>query len=150
MKPIDRFVKKVKITANGCWEWQGCVFGKRGGYGMFRYQSKMVRAHRWLYQYVHNKSLEPNIFVCHTCDNPLCVNPSHLFEGTPQDNMTDKIKKGRQKNLKGVKHQNSRLTEQQVLDIRNDSRRAIDIAKKYNISKWYVYEIKSKKTWRHI
>ena len=145
VKSIDRFIKKIKINANGCWEWQG--YCTNDGHGLFA----RTTAHRWFYQHIHNKLLDPNIFVCHICDNPPCVNPSHLFEGTPQQNVDDMIQKGRQKNShKGIKHPNSRLTEQQVLAIRNDGRRPAVIAREYGITLVHLLNIKNKKVWRHI
>ena len=95
MKPIDRFNEKFKIAESGCWEWQQ---GKKEEYGKF-FDGKQVGAHRWSYQYFIG-AIPENHFICHTCDNPKCVNPEHLFAGTSSDNQIDYHLKG---NLK-IKH----------------------------------------------
>jgi len=107
------------------------------------------KAHRFSYQ--HFKGPIPEgMCVCHTCDNPSCVNPDHLFLGTHTDNMRDKMSKGRGGHLIGSRHQGSKLTEQQVLAIRADKRRQIDIAAAYGIKQPQVSEIKRRVAWTHI
>jgi hypothetical protein len=91
---MDRFFNKVKVnTVNDCWEWQAAKNTK--GYGVFSFKGKDVKAHRWSYEYHNNISLNPKECVCHRCDNPVCVNPDHLWIGTQQDNIQDMIAKGR-------------------------------------------------------
>lgn len=97
----ERFFEKVnKDGINGCWLWRGGTRGRgKLKYGSAWYNGKNEGAHRlsWIF---HNgylpshKGLDP-VEVCHKCDNPLCVNPDHLFLGTRKDNMQDKINKGR-------------------------------------------------------
>jgi hypothetical protein len=83
----DRVVK-----SDGCWLWGG---GRsENGYGAFYWHGKQTGAHRVAYELVHG-SIASDMLVLHKCDNPPCVNPDHLFLGTPQDNMTDKTIKGR-------------------------------------------------------
>jgi hypothetical protein len=77
----------------GCYDWIG---GKNNiGYGMFRDGDKMRTAHRVSYEIYNNKTIPKYMCVCHTCDNPKCVNPSHLWLGTMKDNMDDKMRKNR-------------------------------------------------------
>jgi len=98
----ERFFEKVnKDCFSDCWEWTG---GTRGRpplmYGSFWVNSSHMGAHRYSF-YIHNGSLPEyinanvSLEVCHTCDNPICVNPDHLFLGIRSDNMQDKVSKGR-------------------------------------------------------
>lgn len=95
-----RFFSRIKKTSS-CWLWVGHKT-KRGGYGTIYCGSekKLIRAHRYSYEYFKGP-ITKNLFVCHKCDTPSCVNPSHLFLGDNTDNMRDASKKGR---LKGPKY----------------------------------------------
>tara|TARA_B100001057_G_scaffold501139_1_gene621004 strand:- start:2595 stop:2969 length:375 start_codon:yes stop_codon:yes gene_type:complete len=88
---LDIF-KKIKIQPNSCHIFQGSL--DRCGYGIFYYQSTQHRAHRIVYELIYG-AIPPNMYVCHTCDNPPCCNPDHLFLGTQQDNMKDRKQKNR-------------------------------------------------------
>lgn len=87
----ERLAARVNKTAS-CWIWNGCK-GK-DGYGAITYRQKYMSAHRAAY-IVANGLIPDGMFVCHHCDNKLCVRPDHLFVGTPQDNVLDCVKKGR-------------------------------------------------------
>lgn len=89
----ERFWKKVTVGA-GCWTWT--AHRDRDGYGQMNLDStgKKVSAHRAAWQ-IANGPVPDGMFVCHSCDNPSCVRPSHLFLGLPVDNTRDMIAKGR-------------------------------------------------------
>ena len=95
-----RLLKNTKWNGN-CLEWTSKqIIKSRGlekGYGAIRYKGKMMLTHRasWL---IHKGEIPEGLMVLHHCDNPLCINPSHLFLGTAKDNSDDKIKKGRAPN----------------------------------------------------
>lgn len=89
---MKRFFDKVDKT-EGCWFWKAA---RRGKYGVFEYKGKTIDAHRVSWE-IHNGIIPEKLYVCHTCDIPLCVNPDHLFLGTHSENMIDAYKKGRLK-----------------------------------------------------
>lgn len=130
--PLERFFRKVNKTSS-CWEWTAAKSPK--GYGYFNAGvgvDDVWMAHRYSYL-VHYKNDPGEYYVCHTCDNPGCVNPSHLFLGTQKDNMQDCLRKGRRP---------GKLSAQQKLDVIKDTRKLLDIAKDYNISFQLVSRMK--------
>jgi len=101
-----------------CWIWTASVF--RDGYGCMRVDGRMLRAHRISWA-VHNGPIPEGMCVCHRCDTPACVNPTHLFLGTKADNMRDCVAKGRfvqRPAPPGEGHHSAKLTDANVLEIR--------------------------------
>lgn len=113
---------------------------------------KVLLAHRVSFQ-IHFGDIPDGLFICHKCDNPKCVNPSHLFAGTNKDNVQDMILK--QRDYRGIakigaSHPMAKLSERQVINILSDNRSLSQIAKDYSISKSYVSSLKKGRTWKHI
>lgn len=145
----EKLVSKSKVNpVNGCLEWIGAK--TIHGYGKLTIDKKTVSAHRLSYQDFYNENIDGKVLM-HTCDNRLCINPSHLVAGTIQDNTDDKVCKGRQ--LKGVRCHKARLNEEIVRDILSlhltDVINSV-IARKYNIALSHVNNIVNRKIWKHV
>lgn len=96
----DKFKSKVQVSDGGCYIWRGAK--DKDGYGVTSFEGKWWRAHRLSYHLFKGKIIKGNI-ICHTCDNPSCVSPTHLYQGTHQDNNRDTVKRGRYKNKFSVR-----------------------------------------------
>ena len=112
----DRFLEKVNIgDINVCWNWKAGIKGS--GYGNFWIGNRSYQAHRISFILFKGKIKKGN-YICHECDNKLCVNPKHLWQGTHLDNMRDKVSKGRQVRMSGSKNGFAKLTDKDVIEIR--------------------------------
>ena len=111
----ERFWSKVAVVSpRECWYWTGAQAGKH--YGAFWLDhSSYVMAHRFAYELMYGPIPE-HLFVCHTCDTPLCVNPAHLWLGSKGDNNRDRAAKGR--SAQGENNGQSKLTADQVQELR--------------------------------
>jgi len=148
MNLVSRFWLFVdRRGKNECWLWKGSTRG--AGYGRIKEGGVDLLAHRVSYQ-INRGPIPADLLVCHRCDAPRCVNPRHLFIGTQKDNLADRKAKGRFHPVKGERHGRSKLTEQQVLEIRKDDRSQGAIAADYKIHRAMVSYIKSRHSWKHI
>lgn len=135
LDPIARFFSKVNKISS-CWLWIGNT--DSDGYGLFQLDGKQWRAHR--YSQLISNGLDINKpIVMHTCDNPSCVNPEHLINGTIQENNLDKLIKGRQ---------SRKFTDDEIKEIRSSSLSNKELCKKFNVPDvtiWYIRTYKSYK-----
>ena len=174
-KDVKRFWSKVdkersEIFYHGtrCWEWTTGIT-RDGGYGSAWMGLKTCRAHSVSYKMAFG-DIQGGLFVLHHCDNRICVNPDHLFLGTHQDNMADKVGKGRQ--AKGISHGaythpesrrigvangRAKLTEKDVVEIRrryarfgNGGETLKELAKEFHVSFVLIANIVKRKLWKNI
>lgn len=137
-------------SLSGCLEWNGCKLSS--GYGIIRVSGKNVRAHRIALERKLGRQITPGMLACHSCNNPSCCSPAHLREGTTQDNMNDKVNSDRQ--LKGEENGNSKLTQNQVIEIRirkqNESITNQKLGDFYGVKKACIAKILRKEKWVHV
>lgn len=145
-----RFWSKVS-KGNTCWLWTDG--SDKDNYGKFMTKENGIqidhRAHIYSYELKHDPIPE-GMCVCHTCDNPPCVNPFHLFLGTTEQNTFDRNQKGRQ--AKGAKVATSKLEDEDVKTLRllSDTLSVTQLAKRFNITRSSVYAILARRTWKHV
>lgn len=152
---MNRFQQLIARLAEGvepneCLEWWG---GKNGvGYASIRTKAGHFLGHRVALEWKIKRQLEPDEYACHECDNPGCVNPYHLYAGTPLSNSQDKHNRRRAKfnPCRGERHPLSKLTVEQIIEIRNSTEQARTICKKYGVGSTLIYNIRSGKTWSHV
>ena len=132
----------------GCVEWLGLK--DRDGYGYLSIQGANKRAHRLSFE-LFKGYIPENTQICHTCDNPSCVNPEHLFLGTNKDNCADKVLKGRQargsKSGMAILHENDVVAIKKRLALGESCTR---IGRSFGVSSWVVSRIKHGKNWKHV
>jgi len=148
-----RFWSKVRVHprhadfvgGGSCWEWLGSKH-PADGRGQFVLEGRRYYAPRIAYE-IFNGPPPSNMLVCHTCDNPACVNPRHLFLGTSHDNAEDCAKKGR----KGGK-----MTPDVVRAIRNEcipndrDKGFSALGRKYGVNPAAVWNAFYRKRWKHV
>ena len=151
---LGRFLSHVsKKGHGGCWMWTAATDGK--GYGRSFLNGGNIPAHRLSF-YLHNGYL-PEGLVRHTCDNPGCVNPSHLVEGTAKENAEDMDERGRRPRGSARVSSNRRnapkLDEAKVSEMRKAAaagRNCAELALEYGVSPSVALKAVRGKTWKHV
>lgn len=145
-----------ELEGTRCWVW---INAPANRYPSFRYGGSIVRASRFAFELHTGRKLAEGMQVCHKCDNPVCVNPLHLFEGTHKQNMEDRNAKGRQGAgttgprvpLSGERHRSAKLTEADVLHIRDsysrEKRNGRELAVRYGVPPQVIYRVTRGLTW---
>lgn len=145
-----RFWQRVDKRGTGdCWNWTAGLLKGYGQVGRNSYNE--IMAHRLSYVF-ENGPIPKGMCVLHRCDNPLCVNPGHLWLGTTAENNADCQKKGRHKfgRFPGSLHPKARLSESDVLAIRASTAKVSEIAANYGIKPAHASSIRQRYIWKHI
>ena len=151
----ERFWSRTKRVESGCLEWQGSKFSQ--GYGVFYNDKKLLKAHRVAF-HLSVSPIPDGLFVCHKCDNPSCVEPSHLFLGNAMDNNHDMMLKGRYKQghrrnqPKGERHHKAILKEYSVRRIRliGNALTQKEMAVLFKCSKQTISAVLRKEIWKFV
>ena len=149
-KQSASFWSKVKKT-DSCWNWKGAKV--KHGYGEFWLNSSLQKAHRIAFR-IFKGDIPDGLIVCHTCDNPSCVNPDHLWLGTHAQNTADCVMKNRNWTGNGEANGGAKLNSHQVIEIRaryavgNVSR--TPLAKEYGVSRTTIGKIVNRKKWKFL
>ena len=140
----ERYAKAVaKGSPEECWEWLGW---KSHRYGVMEVSGKRWSAHRLTWTLTHGP-IPNGLHVCHRCDNPPCVNPSHLFLGTNLDNVRDKVAKGRASGGRGQSWKLSLAIAKDVRALRISGASVGAIARKYDVTVQAIYAIIKGHSW---
>lgn len=163
MEEADRFWFKVRKSGR-CWTWTRCR--DKDGYGFLMFRGiRGVKAHRAAY-ILERGPIPDGKMVCHSCDNPPCVRPSHLFIGTALDNARDAAAKGRtalgkrngahthpEARRKGESHGRSKLTDKKVRKIRALYAQGVNqpsLSRKFGVNQTCIAKVVRRIAWRHV
>ena len=148
----ERFAKKVeRIPFTDCHIWAGAITAF--GYGKLSKDCGWTQAHKFAFEQA-NGPIPTGMSVLHTCDVPSCVNPQHLYLGTYKDNARDRESRNRGNHAFGERHGRSKLTKEQVLQIRDlhDNRQMScwSLGKQFGVNSKSIRDIVNRKNWSQV
>lgn len=144
----ERFHAKYEVKNSGCWEWTESFDGN--GRGGMTIEGTRKLAHILSYS-LHKGEVPKGLCVCHKCDNPLCVNPNHLFLGTQIDNLKDMREKGR--HVFGTRNGTSKLNDLSVIIAREARLKGYyisNIARYFKVNESVMSKAIRGITWGHV
>jgi hypothetical protein len=145
------FFARTRRTDTGCLEWTGGV--NRNGYGQVRIGGKLYLCHRVSFEW-HYGPISPGVKVRHRCDNPSCIERTHLLPGSQSDNIADCIERGRRNQAFGERMGTSKLREADIIRIREMGRAGAAsgraIARMFGVSHTMVQDILARRNWKHL
>lgn len=148
---IDRIQSKYEaVTETGCWIWTAST--NSAGYGQISMPGRPMLAHRVCWEF-YNGQIPDGKFICHKCDTPSCVNPSHMFVGDHHANMADMRRKGRAakvESAKGEKNNSSKINNETALAIFNAVGPQKEICRRFNVSRSTLQAIKYGRQWSSV
>lgn len=136
-----------KPDADACWNWQ--LAKDKDGYGVSKFNGKKIAAHRLSFYFATGKLSE--LWILHKCDNPSCVNPKHLYEGTNRENVRDRTE--RNPYQLGENNNRAKLTADKVRQARllhQEGCRFSDLARQFGVVKGVIRAAILRETWRHV
>jgi hypothetical protein len=147
----NRFWSQVDRRGESeCWNWHGPT---NNGYGEYSSRFHKVRSAHRMSWVIHNGIIPADLEVCHHCDNRACVNPTHLWLGTHEQNMHDMKQKGRAAPPVGAGNSLAKLTDDKVREIIQLARNGIahrDLAERYGVTQPNITNIVNRKAWKHV
>lgn len=145
-RAIHSFQEKTKFgLMTECWPFSSLGID---GYGKMKDCNKTVRAHRFSYEFYNGREIPKGLIVRHSCDNPACVNPSHLVLGTVRDNTADAFSRGRRSGRKGLKSNFAKYPDEIIRDVLVIAKTGLSqakIARLFGMSQPYVCNLLTKK-----
>lgn len=146
--PLSQKIEQsiVRIPESGCWIWMKSVNHRGYGHTCLG-RGTHISAHRASYEEKYGP-IPNGLMALHSCDVRSCVNPDHIFLGTQQDNMTDKVNKKRQAN--GEKHGMSKLTKEQAFEAKFGTEKASSLSKRFGCSATIIRQIRNGDYWKHL
>lgn len=152
----EQFLEKVLMEPNtGCWYWLGPITVQGYASVKSKYNFGFCNGSRLSY-YLFKGEFDTKKLALHHCDNPRCVNPDHLYIGDHKDNSNDKHRRHRDSPRKGELNGRSKLSNDQIIEIRNRYKRksekdnAVEIAKDYGVTSSMIYFVVKNLNWRHV
>lgn len=143
-----RIIFKCRESSSkpGCWEWTGATCGHKLKYGTLSYRGQVYKVTRLIKHLISSFDLNSDLLILHHCDNPLCVNPEHLYAGTARDNVRDCRERNRIS--RGEKHSPAKLSDKQVNQLRLDYAGGMSsyaLSRKYKVHNAYAWRLATKK-----